>query len=251
MSKRSVIISTLGVPSQVYGMHGGAGRAEYAVHARRSQFFGPWEAFEWSLLPPGGVCGEHLHTRTEEIYFILSGSGDMVLNGEIRDVRAGDVIFTCVGASHELRNTHDNDLTWLVIELLSPATAKVFDEVHLDDSHRSDSKGTAGVGMTEVISLREPGIIDELPLSGPMRSVGRHLLADGDSLTLRTTDHEYAVYVLSGVGTVEFGANTIVVEKDTAISLPLGENAEFRSLGEPFELFVASMAVPQRTGAAA
>ncbi len=229
-------------------MHGGAGRAGYAVHARRSQFFGPWEAFEWSLLPVGGVCGEHLHTRTEEIYFILSGSGDMVLNGEPHGVRAGDVIFTCVGASHELRNTHSNDdLTWLVIELLSPATAKVFEEVQPDDTHGTDSKGIGGVGVTDVIPLREPGIIDVLPLSGPMESVSRHRLVDDDSLNLQTTDHEYAVYVLSGTGTVQFGPTTKVVEKDTAICLPLGESATFRPHDEPFELFVASMAVPRRT----
>jgi mannose-6-phosphate isomerase-like protein (cupin superfamily) len=247
MLKSSAVISTLGVPSQVYGMHGGVGRAEYAVHGRRSQLVGPWEAFEWSRLPVGGVCGEHVHTRTEELYFILSGSGDMVLNGTPHSVSAGDVVVTGVGASHALRNTHSSDdLTWLVIELLSPATAKVFEGVHSGDTHGTGIEGSGGVGVTEVISLREPGVIASLPLSGPIEQVSRHRLVDDDSMTLRTTDHEYTVYVLAGTGTVQFGSTSKVVEKDTAICLPLGEDATFRPHGETFELFVASMAVQKR-----
>ncbi|MFE9328907.1 cupin domain-containing protein [Nocardia sp. NPDC052278] len=248
MRKHSAIISTLGVPSEVYGMHGGVGRAEYAVHARRSQFIGPWEAFEWSRLPAGAVSGEHLHTRTEELYFILSGSGEMVLNGTPHDVSAGDVVVTGVGASHALRNTHRGaDLTWLVIELLSPATAQVFKEVHSGDTHSIGFEDIGGVGVTDVLSLREPGTIPSLPLSGPIEQISRHRLVGDDSLTLRTTDHEYAVYVLAGTGTVQFGSTIKVVEKDTAICLPLGEDATFCPHGESFELFVASMAFQPRS----
>jgi mannose-6-phosphate isomerase-like protein (cupin superfamily) len=169
-----------------------------------------------------------------------------VLNGEPHGVSTGDVVVTGVGASHALRNTHQSaDLTWLVIELLSPATAKVFEGVHDNDAQGT---GIGGVGVTEVISLREPGVISSLPLSGPIEQVSRHRLVDDESMTLRTTGHEYAVYVLSGTGEVQFGTTTKVVGKDTAICLPLGEDAIFRPDGEPFELFVASMAVRRNAG---
>jgi len=232
-------------------MHGGVGRAEYAVHARRCQFVGPWEAFEWSRLPAGAVCGEHLHTRTEELYFILSGSGDMVLNGAPHAVSAGDVVVTGVGASHALRNTHSSaDLTWLVIELLSPATANVFQGIECADTRCTGTEGIGGIGVTEVISLREPGVISSLPLSGPIEQLSRQRLVADDAITLRTTDHEYVVYVLAGAGTVQFGSATKVVDTDTAICLPLGEDATFRAHGESVELFVASMAVETRPAGA-
>ncbi|WP_158013531.1 hypothetical protein [Carbonactinospora thermoautotrophica] len=67
--------STIDTPSEVYGVHGAEGLTYWKCLARRDGLAGPWEAVEWASVPPGGVSGEHLHTRTEEVYFILSGRG--------------------------------------------------------------------------------------------------------------------------------------------------------------------------------
>jgi mannose-6-phosphate isomerase-like protein (cupin superfamily) len=118
-----LVITNLDEPSLVYGMHGGEKLAQWKVLARRNSLFGDWEAVEWSWLPPGGVSGEHLHTRTEELYFIVSGTGMMAIDGQGYPVSAGDLILTGLGTQHGLRNVGARELVWLVIEVMAPGMA--------------------------------------------------------------------------------------------------------------------------------
>ena len=49
------------------------------------------------VLPVGAAVGRHHHLETEEIYYILSGSGLMTVGDETRKVEAGDAIFIPLG----------------------------------------------------------------------------------------------------------------------------------------------------------
>ncbi len=56
-------------------------------------------------LPVGASTQEHYHVRTEEIYYVTHGTGRMRLEGEVRDVKAGDAIAIPPGCKHKLLNT--------------------------------------------------------------------------------------------------------------------------------------------------
>ncbi|GAB3491317.1 cupin domain-containing protein [Amycolatopsis cihanbeyliensis] len=120
-----LIVGDIGSASVVHGVHGTTGVSGWKCFTRRTGLSGDWEAVEWASLPPGGLSGEHVHTRTEELYFIISGHGRMLLDGRPHDVRAGDVILTGLGTRHGLRNVGSEELRWLVIEISAPATAAV------------------------------------------------------------------------------------------------------------------------------
>ena len=64
-------------------------------------------------LPVGGSTQEHYHVRTEEIYYVTHGTGRMRLEGEVRDVKAGDAIAIPPGCKHKLSNTGDETLRLL------------------------------------------------------------------------------------------------------------------------------------------
>jgi len=64
-------------------------------------------------LPAGAATQEHYHARTEEIYFITAGEGRMRIEGEIRDVKAGDAIAIPPGQKHKLWNTGNAPLILL------------------------------------------------------------------------------------------------------------------------------------------
>ncbi len=55
-------------------------------------------------VPVGGSTMEHYHARTEEIYYITHGTGRMRIEGELRDVRAGDAIVILPGKRHKIWN---------------------------------------------------------------------------------------------------------------------------------------------------
>ena len=56
-------------------------------------------------LAAGGATQEHYHVRTEEIYYITQGAGRMRVEGETREVRAGDAVAILPGQKHKLWNT--------------------------------------------------------------------------------------------------------------------------------------------------
>jgi mannose-6-phosphate isomerase-like protein (cupin superfamily) len=57
------------------------------------------------LLPPGHAVVPHHHRETEEIYYILEGSGEMRIGDETAAVAAGDAVYIPRNSVHTLRNT--------------------------------------------------------------------------------------------------------------------------------------------------
>ena len=64
-------------------------------------------------IPPGGSTQEHYHPRTEEIYYILTGSGRMRIESEIREVGPGDAIAIPPGQKHKIWNIGKEILVFL------------------------------------------------------------------------------------------------------------------------------------------
>jgi mannose-6-phosphate isomerase-like protein (cupin superfamily) len=51
----------------------------------------------------------------EEIYFVLSGEGEMSVDKETRHVRPGDATWIPAGSAHSLTNSSEQDLLILVV----------------------------------------------------------------------------------------------------------------------------------------
>jgi len=70
-------------------------------------------AFRKRALHPGSSIGYHLQ-KEEEVYYILSGTGEMNMNGETFTVQAGDAILTHPGSSHGLKQEGKEDLVLII-----------------------------------------------------------------------------------------------------------------------------------------
>lgn len=55
-----------------------------------------------ATLPAGFQTQRHYHRLSEEIYFVLEGSGTMAVNGEQRAVLSGDAVLIPAGAWHTI-----------------------------------------------------------------------------------------------------------------------------------------------------
>jgi mannose-6-phosphate isomerase-like protein (cupin superfamily) len=66
-----------------------------------------------ATLAPGQATQRHHHARTEEIYAILAGAGEMEVDGERRQVGPGDAILIPPGAGHQIRAGEDGELRFL------------------------------------------------------------------------------------------------------------------------------------------
>ena len=66
-----------------------------------------------ATLEPGQATERHYHRATEEIYFVVKGSGEMEVDGDTQHVRPGDAVLIPPGAWHTLVNDGTSGLTVL------------------------------------------------------------------------------------------------------------------------------------------
>ncbi|HKP32252.1 MAG TPA: cupin domain-containing protein [Chitinophagaceae bacterium] len=71
-------------------------------------------AFRKRTLHSGSTIGYHLQ-KVDEVYYILSGSGEMTMNGNKFTVAVGDAILTRGGSSHGLKPIGEKDLALLIV----------------------------------------------------------------------------------------------------------------------------------------
>ena len=76
--------------------------------------------FRKRVLKPGSGIGYH-EQREDEIYYVLSGRGQMTLDGKPVDVGPGTAILTRTGSSHGLKQVGTDDLVILINYEQAPA----------------------------------------------------------------------------------------------------------------------------------
>jgi mannose-6-phosphate isomerase-like protein (cupin superfamily) len=69
--------------------------------------------FRKRVLHAGAAIGYHLQQQ-EEIYYIESGTGEMMMNNKTFSVQGGDAILTLPGSSHGLKQTGKDDLVIII-----------------------------------------------------------------------------------------------------------------------------------------
>lgn len=98
--------------------HNGPGRSTGYSFFEKAP--GYTQAFRKRVLHPGAAIGYHLQ-KEDEVYYILSGTGVMQMNGKEFPVAAGDAILTRPGSSHGLKQTGKDDLALLITYEKKPA----------------------------------------------------------------------------------------------------------------------------------
>ena len=58
------------------------------------------------VLPAGGVDPQKPHTE-DEVYYVVSGRGTVIVDGEEREVEAGSLIFVAAGQEHRFHNIYE------------------------------------------------------------------------------------------------------------------------------------------------
>ena len=70
--------------------------------------------FKKRTLHPGSAIGYH-EQHKDEIYYVISGTGELTMNGQISEVGPGTAILTRPGSSHGLRQLGSEDLVIFIV----------------------------------------------------------------------------------------------------------------------------------------
>ena len=66
-----------------------------------------------ATVPPGVKTVLHLHKQSEEIYYIVAGSGEMTLGENTFNVAVGDAVCIAPNTPHRIFNNNATDLKFL------------------------------------------------------------------------------------------------------------------------------------------
>ena len=93
------------------GTHGGGGKTiGYSFFKKTPNLK---LVFRKRALKPGSAIGYHLQ-KEDEIYYVLSGRGEMTIDGKSFEMKPGDALLTRPGASHGLKQIGAEDLVILI-----------------------------------------------------------------------------------------------------------------------------------------
>jgi mannose-6-phosphate isomerase-like protein (cupin superfamily) len=227
------LVRTTDAPASVYGVHGAAGLTHWTCLASRQHLASPTEAVEWASIPPGGLSGEHLHSRTEEIYLILNGEGEFILDGEKIPVHPGTLALTPVGHTHGLLNTGATDLDWWVIETLAAVTQQAI--------ATTEPMEERPVAAAQIFDLTTTPVVDTTgTFTGPLRRIERISLEPGESRSLGRESAEVAVFVQQGEASLT-GLKSL--SANTCVTLPAGSSVALTA-SSPVVAYAVDLAVP-------
>ena len=65
------------------------------------------------VFAPNGADSQQPHGQ-DELYFVHSGTGEMVINGQRFAAAAGDAFFVAAGVEHRFENFSEDFVTWVV-----------------------------------------------------------------------------------------------------------------------------------------
>lgn len=85
---------------------------------------GKVQMVNWSSLPVGKSFQAHYHEDMQEVFVLIDGHVKMHVDGQIVELAAGDAILIDPGEVHDMTNTGQNDVTYLVFGISSQQGGK-------------------------------------------------------------------------------------------------------------------------------
>ena len=67
------------------------------------------------VIAPGKASTRHYHKVSEETYYLLGGTGEMVVNGQNFTLRPGQACLIQIGEMHQIFNPGQSDLEFLAV----------------------------------------------------------------------------------------------------------------------------------------
>ena len=105
-------------------MNGGAGTVMYRRLLGPAEFFTPWAYLDEVSIPSASSIGPATDSDMSEVYFVLSGTGTVTVNGETAPIRQYDAIPVDLGQTRSFAQTGSAPLHMLMSGIARDEAAK-------------------------------------------------------------------------------------------------------------------------------
>jgi quercetin dioxygenase-like cupin family protein len=96
-------------------LRGGSGNTTFEKFFADEKLPKSYKVFAEMVLQPGCSVGKHEHHGESEIYYVLAGTGEIDVNGQVIKAKPGDVAVCHNGSSHSVVNTGTEELRVLAV----------------------------------------------------------------------------------------------------------------------------------------
>jgi len=66
--------------------------------------------FSRAVFPPGEIAAAHSHSNLTEVFYVESGTGEIIVDARTVQLKSGVCVAAEPGETHELRNTGSGDM---------------------------------------------------------------------------------------------------------------------------------------------
>ena len=206
------IVNDISGPATTHKQVGGEGVCRWKMLMNGMHLEGEWNCVEYVVIEPGASVGEHVHMRTEEIYYIVSGRAVVTMNDVAMDAVPGDLITTPIGAAHSIANEGIEDMHFFVIEVFpgeGPAAQPA--QVHVPDLLGDDD------------GLRRADVDLSPYFTGDWRRFSLVELPGGGELgELASPESTEVLHVLNGDATFVVDGETYSGQAGLSVAVPPG-----------------------------
>lgn len=166
----------------------------------------------------------HAHDTVEQYYYILSGEGEVIIDGERHPVREGSVAYFAPGARHQLLNEDSDEwLEQLIISCPVERQGSASRVVNWRDTTPTAGVHGAAVTWNLLESVDEDEPSTEQPCLLGMYYIARQALVRGKAAdNHKHDDKEQIYYILEGWGTMITDDEVHQVAEGDAVYLPRG-----------------------------
>jgi mannose-6-phosphate isomerase-like protein (cupin superfamily) len=246
--------------ADVHGLFGGPGTARCKTLIPAEQLPGGWEGVTYVELPPGAGCGRPLRSDCEELYYIISGQGQMTVNDlEEIPVEAGDLICCPLGTIHGIRvpGTATEPMAYFTAAV-RPGNPVGYRYTGLDKSPRQvirkpkpmpqllgSCAGFRGGGHNQDTRVAVANLAPIRKLTGPWHrfsliEIPPEDILGADDVVSRTSE---VLFVIGGKAEITVGNVTAKGETGLCVSVPLYTRPLIRNLSCDQDLYVISTEV--------
>jgi mannose-6-phosphate isomerase-like protein (cupin superfamily) len=169
----------------------------------------------------------HKHENLEQVYYILSGSGEVLFEGERHPVEAGDAVYLPSGIHHQMFN--DDSDEWLEHHVISQRVESNGGKFHIGHWRQAPpvGDGAGAIHWRQLCPEQEEG--DRAVLRGMAFIDHEAIQPLSASAPRREADLELAYYVLEGRGVLESGEAEYALTEGDMIHLPPGTSYRIRN----------------------
>ena len=107
----------------VAAFHGGTGTVKYRRLFGPDVFLTNWAYVDHLVIPAEAADGKHWHGGVEEVYYVLGGSGRVVVGDETVEIHRGDAVPVRIYEVHSFLSTGPGDLELMIFGISTQKNA--------------------------------------------------------------------------------------------------------------------------------